>query len=400
MNAQAQSPKPSKTLVPFAYGFRPFFLLTGWFAVFSIGAWLLVFASGKGLSTSLPLPMLHGHEMLFGLVSAAIAGFLLTAVPSWTSSRGFGGFPLVILTITWLLGRVFFLLAEKIPFGLLAFAELAFLPMLAVFVAPPLIRSRNRNTPLLGVLLLLWLADASFLWAMQSSDVGMAAKSIYAMLNGVLIMITIIGGRIVPAFTGSSLRKSGINAPMRSWPWLERAVIVLMVLMLLVDLWGPGVQITGAVAALAALAQLLRLSGWNGWRTAKEPIVWILHVGYIWIPIGLLLKACFLLGGFPWAAFWQHALGAGAAATMILAVMSRATLGHTGRPLQVVPFMAWSYGLLIAAVVVRVWGPVMLPISYVASIKLAGGLWIAAWLIYAVIYTPILLKPRLDGKPG
>lgn len=390
----------NKSFVPFAYGFRPFFLLTGWFAVFSMGAWLLIFSTGMPLKAALPLPMLHGHEMLFGLVSAAIAGFLLTAVPSWTGTRGFGGLPLVILTVTWLLGRVFFLLAGIVPFGLLAFTELAFLPMLAVFIAPPLIRSRNRNTPLLGVLLLLWLADAAFLLAMHNSDIGMAAKSIFATLNVVLLLITIIGGRIVPAFTSSALRKNGINATMRSWPWLERVVIVLMVLMLLVDLWSPDVRITGAVAALAALAQLLRLSGWNGWRTRKEPIVWILHAGYAWIPIGLLLKACFMLGGFPWAAFWQHALGAGAAATMILAVMSRATLGHTGRPLQVAPMMAWSYGLLIAAVFVRVLGPVLLPLSYIVSIKLAGALWLAAWLIYAVVYTPILLKPRLDGKPG
>jgi uncharacterized protein involved in response to NO len=216
----------------------------------------------------------------------------------------------------------------------------------------------------------------------------------------VLLLITIIGGRIVPAFTGNALRKRGIDAPMRNWPWLERSVISAMLLMLLADLWSPGLQLAGTVAALAALLQLLRLSGWNGWRTTREPIVWILHVAYAWIPVGLLLKACFMLGGFPWAAFWQHALGAGAAATMILAVMSRATLGHTGRPLQVAPIMAWSYGLLIAAVFVRVLGPALLPLSYIVSIKLAGALWVAAWLIYAVVYTPILLKPRLDGKPG
>ncbi len=400
MNSGNESLNPPPAWVPFAYGFRPFFLLTGWFAVFSMGAWLLIFTTRMPLTASLPLPLLHGHEMLFGLVSAAIAGFLLTAVPSWTGSRGFSGLPLVMLTAVWLLGRVLFLMSGTVPFALLAFTELAFLPLLAVFIAPALIRSRNRNTPLLGVLLLLWIADAAFLLAMQNADGGMAAKSIFTTLNVVLLLITIIGGRIVPAFTANALRKNRITVTMHSWPWLERTVIALMVLMLLVDLWGPGELVTGWVAALAALVQLLRLSGWNGWRTRKEPIVWILHAGYAWIPIGLMLKASFLLGGFPWAAFWQHALGAGAAATMILAVMSRATLGHTGRPLQVAPAMAWSYGLLLAAVFVRVLGPMFLPLSYIASIKLVGGLWIAAWLIYAVVYTPILLKPRLDGKPG
>ncbi len=395
--------KPSATIrswVPFAYGFRPFFLLCGWFAVFSMGAWLLIFSEGMLSTASLPLHLLHGHEMLFGLVSAAIAGFLLTAVPSWTGTRGFGGIPLVILTLLWLLGRVAFLLSAQLPFAWVAVAELAFLPLLALLIAPPLIRSRNRNTPLLGVLVLLWIADFMFIMAMHGSNGALASRSLLATLNVVLLLITIIGGRIVPAFTGSAFSKAGIHAVMRSWPWLEGVVIVLMVLMLVVDLWGPGVKIAGAVAGLAGLAQLLRLSGWNGWRTTKEPIVWILHAGYAWIPLGLLLKAGFLLVGFPWAAFWTHALSAGAAATMILAVMSRASLGHSGRPLEVAPIMAWSYGLLLSAVLVRVFGVSVLPFAYSVTIQLAGGLWIIAWLIYAVVYTPILLLPRVDGKPG
>jgi uncharacterized protein involved in response to NO len=338
--------------------------------------------------------------MLFGLVSAAIAGFLLTAVPSWTGSRGFGGFPLVILTLAWLVGRISFLLAGTLPFALVALAELAFFPMLAALIAPALIRARNRNTPLLGVLFLLWIADAAFMFAMRDGDVAMAAKSLLATLNVVLLLITIIGGRIVPAFTGNALRKRGIDAPMRSWPWLERSLIVLMVLMLLMDLGASESRLAAGITALAALAHLLRLSGWNGWRAGKEPIVWILHAGYVWIPLGLLLKAAFLLGGFTWAAFWQHALGAGAASTMILAVMSRASLGHSGRPLQLAPLMVWSYGLLIAAVLVRVFGPALLPFPYTLTIQFAGGLWLAAWLVYAWVYTPILLLPRADGKPG
>ena len=400
MNRESRSTYTIRSWVPFAYGFRPFFLLCGWFAVFSMGAWLLIFSKGMSSTAALPLHLLHGHEMLFGLVSAAIAGFLLTAVPSWTGTRGFGGMPLVGLTVLWLLGRVFFLLSAQLPFTLVLVAELAFLPLLAVLIAPPLLRSRNRNTPLLGVLAFLWIADLTFMMAMRGGDPGLASTSLLATLNLVLLLITIIGGRIVPSFTGNALRKAGIQAAMRSWPWLEATVIILMVLMLLVDLWGPGVRIAGVVAGLAGLAQLLRLSGWHGWRTGNEPIVWILHAGYAWIPLGLILKACFLLGGFPWAAFWTHALGAGAAATMILAVMSRASLGHSGRPLEVAPIMAWSYGLLILAVLVRVFGASFLPFGYTLTIQLAGALWIIAWLIYAVVYTPVLLLPRVDGKPG
>lgn len=400
MNTENSTKITYRSWVPFAYGFRPFFLLCGWFAVFSMGAWLLIFSNGTISPTALPLHLLHGHEMLFGLVSAAIAGFLLTAVPSWTGTRGFGGMPLVVLTLVWLLGRVTFLLPAHLPFTWIMVAELVFLPLLAMLIAPPLIRSRNRNTPLLGVLVLLWISDFTFMLAMRTADVASASGSLLATLNVVLLLITIIGGRIVPSFTGNALRQAGIQAAMRSWPWLENSTIVLMVLMLLIDLWGPDVRLAGAVAGLAGSLQLLRLSGWKGWRTRNEPIVWILHAGYAWIPLGLLLKASFLLGGFPWAAFWMHALGAGAAATMILAVMSRASLGHSGRPLVVAPIMAWSYGLLILAVLVRVFGASLLPFGYTVTIQLAGGLWMIAWLIYAVVYTPILLLPRVDGKPG
>jgi uncharacterized protein involved in response to NO len=400
MNPESRTTFTFRSWVPFAYGFRPFFLLCGWFAVFSMGAWLLIFSSGTISPSALPVHLLHGHEMLFGLVSAAIAGFLLTAVPSWTGTRGFGGMPLVVLTLVWLLGRASFLLPAHLPFAWIIGAELAFLPLLAILIAPPLIRSRNRNTPLLGVLVLLWISDFTFMLAMRSADVAMASASLLATLNVVLLLITIIGGRIVPSFTGNALRKAGIQVVMRNWSWLEHAVIFLMMVMLLVDLWSPAARIAGAVAGLVGLLQLLRLSGWNGWRTGSEPIVWILHAGYAWIPLGLLLKAGFLAGGFQWAAFWMHALGAGAAATMILAVMSRASLGHSGRPLEVAPIMAWSYGLLILAVLVRVFGASLLPFSYIVTIQIAGGLWMIAWLIYAVVYAPILLLPRIDGKPG
>jgi len=162
----------------------------------------------------------------------------------------------------------------------------------------------------------------------------------------------------------------------------------------------PGSWLAGIVALAAALFHAVRLAGWNGHRTLREPIVWVLHAAYAWLPVGLLLKAGWLLGGFTWAAFWMHALGAGAAATMVLAVMSRASLGHTGRPLRVSPLMSLSYLLLILAAAVRVFGPAWLPLGYPATILLAGCLWIGAFAVYILVYTPILLQPRVDGKPG
>jgi uncharacterized protein involved in response to NO len=162
----------------------------------------------------------------------------------------------------------------------------------------------------------------------------------------------------------------------------------------------PAGAVTAWVAAVAAVLQAWRLAGWQGLRTGSQPIVAILHVAYLWLPIGLALKAAFLLGGFAWAAYWQHALGAGAAGSMILAVMTRAALGHTGRPLRAHPVTVVAYGLLTAAVTVRVFGPGLWPGHYVAVVMTAGTLWLAAFLLYLGAYLPVLLLPRVDGKPG
>ena len=257
--------KKLNRFVPFAYGFRPFFLLAGWFALVGIGAWMWMYYSGWGPLPGLPAQLWHGHEMLYGFVPAAIAGFMLTAVPSWTGSRGFGGAPLVLLTLAWLLGRIGFAFAGALPFYMLVIFELAFLPLVSALIAPPLWRSRNRNRPLLLVLFVLWACDAVFLLALRAGDAVLAVTALRTTLNVVLLLITVIGGRIVPAFTGNALRGSGIEVSMPDRPWLERAVIALMAAVLVVDASataGCGVRSaggssrTGPVAAPGRLAQL------------------------------------------------------------------------------------------------------------------------------------------------
>ena len=386
--------------VPFAYGFRPFFLLAGWFALLGMGAWLWLYDSARAWPAGLPIAQWHGHEMMFGFIVAAIAGFMLTAVPSWTGTRGFGGWPLVLLTGIWLAGRVAFALAGLMPLAALAVIELAFLPAVAALLAPPLLRSRNRNVLLLIVLLALWAADAAFMLGLYRADPSLAGAALRFALNLVLLLITIIGGRIVPAFTANALRLRDITVRMRSIAALERVVVAAMILMVLVDAVWPASLPAGAIALAAGLAHGWRLAGWNGHRTLRDPIVWVLHLAYAWLPLGLLLKAASLLGDFAWAAFWMHALSAGAAASMILAVMSRAALGHTGRPLRAAPVMAWSYLLLTLAAAVRVFGVVWLPLGYRTTILVAGVVWMAAFLVYVTVYTPILVSPRVDSKPG
>jgi uncharacterized protein involved in response to NO len=393
-----ESALPRAGFVPFAYGFRPFFLAALLYALVALAAWLSVRGMHWAPLPTLPPQLWHGHEMLFGFVVAAIAGFLLTAVPSWTGARGFAGWPLIALTALWLAGRVAFAMAAVVPVKVLAVVELAFLPSLAALIALPLLRTRNRNTALLIVLTLLWLADGLFLCASSLGDVELASRSIRVGIDVVLMLITIIGGRIVPAFTGNALRSRGISAPIRSRLGIEAIVIGSMVAMTILDATIPTARSTAIVAGVAALAHALRMSAWQGHRTGSQPIVWVLHMAYAWLPIGLALKSVYMLSGADWAAQWLHALTMGAAGTMVVAVISRAALGHTGRPLAVRRRTSIAYGLLAAATLVRVFGGSLA--NYEVAVWTTGALWVTAFALLLADYMPVLLRPRIDGKPG
>lgn len=382
----------------FEYGFRPFFLLAGLHALTAVPLWLWAYSHGVAALPGLPPQLWHGHEMLYGFIVAAIAGFLLTSVPSWTGSRGFAGRPLILLVALWLAGRGAMATAAFLPASLVGIAELAFLPALAALLAPPLLRGGNRNTPLLGVIGVLWLADVAFFIALRSADPLLAQRALRLAINVILILVTVIGGRIVPAFTANALRRRGETIQIVVRAWLDPLVIALMAAIAVVDLGWEGSMLSGVLAALAASAHALRLSGWRVRRLWREPILWILHVGYAWLPIGLGLKALWTFTTVPWSAHWLHALTLGVFGTMILAVMTRASLGHTGRPLIVSRTTALAYVVLTAAVAVRVWAPVV--VDYYHSVIVAGALWSLAFALYLAAYAPILWRARADGKPG
>lgn len=398
MNKPARKAGPA--WVPFAYGFRPFFLLAGVYAIVAVLAWLWIWRDGSWPLASLPPQYWHGHEMIFGFIGAAIAGFLLTAVPSWTGRKGFAGPRLIVLTLLWLAGRFSLFPGTALPIPLLAILELAFLPALFLTLAPALLNSGNRNWPMLVLLAALWASDVAFVAGWYLGDAALSRTAMVAALDIVLVLITVIGGRIVPAFTGNALRAAGVEVSLRSNRLVERLVMVAMIGYGLSDVFAGETIQTAVIAAVAASLQFWRLSRWQGWRTSSQPIVWVLHVAYAWLPVGLALKAAWLAGGFGWAAYWQHALGAGAGAMMILAVMTRASLGHTGRPLRVHGLIAIAYGLLALAVGARVFGPSLLPSHYAPVVLVSAVLWTVAFVFYLFIYTPILLRPRIDGRSG
>ena len=384
----------------FGYGFRPFFLAAGIAALLLVPWWVGSLTLGIPLATAWPGYLWHGHEMVFGFVVAAISGFLLTAVPSWTGQRGFSGWPLVALTGLWFSGRLLVAGSAHWATGLTAAVDLAFLPALALMLLPSLVRARSRNTPLLLALLALCGANAVFYWAVSRADVGLARTALLAAVNVVLLLVTIIGGRILPAFTSSGLKeRDATSPPVKHWAGLSALAIGAMVAVLLVDLAFPGGRAAGVCAFAAALIQALRLLQWQGLQAVRLPIVWVLHVAYAWLPIGLALKAVALLARAPFAAYWLHALTIGAAATMIVAVITRASLGHTGRPLRVAVPTVFAYVLLTAAVIVRTFGPAV-PLPYAVTIMLTALLWTSAFALFLWVYAPILLTPRVDGKAG
>jgi len=379
----------------FSYGFRPFFLGAALVALVVVPLWAWSLASSVGLPIAW-LPMLwHAHEMVFGFVGAAIAGFLLTAVPSWTGRKGFAGTPLVLLFLIWVAGRLVTGLSAGLPAPVVAIVTLAFFPGLAALIAPPLIRERNRNTPLLLVLLALWVCQAVFQWAAWHDDTWIARQAALAAIDVILVLVTVIGGRIVPSFTATALRLGGSTNLPRARRGLTPVVVSLMIAVAAVDLLVPGSRWAGIVAALAAVAQAYRLSQWQSLRTLRLPIVWILHLAYAWLPIGLALKAWSLLGGPAVAANWLHALTVGAIATMIVAVMTRTSLGHTGRPLVLHRLTFVAYLLLALATLVRVVGPALPGVSYITIIVTSAALWAGAFSLFLWVYFPILTRPRV-----
>lgn len=384
----------------FAYGFRSQFLLAGLAGLLLVPLWALSFVVGLPVGSGWPPTLWHAHEMLFGFIISAIAGFMLTAVPSWTGQKGFAGRPLIVLALLWLAARVLIASPAIWPALLVSAIDLAFLPVLALFIAWPLLRENNRNTPLLGILGVLWLSNLVFHLGVIRHDTPLALHAAIVGIDIVLILVTVIGGRIIPAFTTTALRPMGMGGLVHSRLTLTVLSVAVMALVAVVDVFWPDTRLAGTIAAAAACLQGLRLLQWATLRTLRQPIVWVLHLAYAWLPVGLALKAVALLAGSAIAAFWLHALTIGAVTTMILGVMTRASLGHTGRALVVDPLIALAYALLTAAAVVRVFGLSGLRLNYPVVIIFSSLFWTAAFAIFVAVYAPILWMPRADGKPG
>lgn len=374
-------------------GFRPFFFGAAAWAVIAIALWLCVLAGEISLPTRFDALAWHRHEMLFGFVGAAVAGFLLTAIPNWTGRLPIAGKPLLSLFGLWAAARVAVLFSSLMGFWPAAILDVGLFVSLALLAAREVIASKNRNVPVVGLVMLFGLADAA--------DYGGAAGVVSADLGWhaaialVIIMISMIGGRIIPSFTRNWMVKRKMTSGLPTQPQsVDLLVIASTAVALFFWIAFHGNRLTGYILILAAAAQALRLSRWSGHRTTADPLVLVLHLGYLWVPIGLLLLGLSIAGIEIPESAGVHALTAGAMTTMILAVMTRASLGHTARELKASPLTVAGYVCVTVGALVRVAASLGVG-SYAITLNLAGTFWGAALVLFLVVYRPILWGPRL-----
>ena len=377
-------------------GFRPFFFAGPLWAIAALTVWLLALSGALQLPSAFDALAWHRHEMLFGFVGAVIGGFLLTAVPNWTGRLPIAGAPLAALFGLWVAGRLAVLFSSAVGALAAAVIDVGFFIVLAMLAAREVLESKNRNLPVVGLIFLFGLVDAAdHAGAAGLLDPDHAWKCAVAL---VIILISLIGGRIIPSFTRNWLAKQGVREGLPGQPGrFDIAVIGLTFLGFLAWITGPQGWLTGTLFAVAAAGQTVRLARWKGWKTFADPLVLILHVGYAWVPIGLALLAAVDFGAPIPRSAAVHALTSGAMATMILAVMSRATLGHTGRELRATLLTQAAYVLVTAGALLRVTAPLGF-LDYRMGIEVAGAAWMGAFLLFLVAYVPILLKPRIDGR--
>ncbi len=384
----------------FAYGFRPFFLLAATYGVFSPTAWTIAYLWGLPFPGAEAPTLWHAHEMLFGFAAAAAAGFLLTAVPAWTGTPAPAGTPLVLLSLLWLGGRVVLWVADVLPAGIVAAADLLLIPALLLLVARPVVAAgKIRNVPVLLLVGLLFAGNVLYHAEALGWTADTARPGVLLATYAFVLLVVMISGRIIPAFTGNALRAAGSDIEVRTAPLAQKGAILFTLLALVGNLVALPAPVTGTAALAAAVALVWRMRFWHTAKTLDAPILWILHLAHAWLPIAFLLLGGAKIWAWPTEDAALHALTAGVIGTAIIAVMSRAGLGHTGRPLKAPPAVVAGYLCVTGAALLRVAGAIATDFLVPAFVG-AGVLWSLAFALFVVVFIPILVRPRPDGQAG
>jgi len=384
----------------FRLAFRPLFLGGTLFSVLALCSWILFWLQPFNWSPYGGPIWWHGHEMLFGFGSAIVAGFLLTAVQSWTGVIGIRGIPLVALAILWLLGRIVIAFDFALPNYLIATIDISFLFFVCIAMAYPIIKVKQwHNFMFIPILLSLTFLNALSHWAVLNDQYAIAVQSLHATVMLFTLVIAILGGRVIPVFTEISTDCTKAQPIIL----LERISIISIMLIVVIALIGFNIvpmSVTLIVSLVATVSNSIRFLRWGGQHCWSIPLLWSLHLAYAFIPLGLLMLVLHSIDLIHNISAIFHSFTVGSIGGMILAMISRVTLGHTGRPLELHPLLVFAFIFILTAAIIRVLMPVLLIDFYTVSIAVSGILWVLAFSIYLYVYAPMLLKSRIDGQPG
>ncbi len=387
--------KKQNSLSLFGLGFRPFFLLGPLVGVIVLTIWLLSY-SGSYIRTDVNI-LWHAHEMIYGFVMAIVIGFLLTASANWSGKTGVHGLPLAVLTSVWLLGRLSFLIPDINP-NARAVLDLMFLPFSIVLLLPYLSTAKKKINMVFAILLLLlWICNLVF--HLDSSgflgEYWYSRKALLLAVQVIILILTVIFGRVIPFFSRRAI--DGYSTEIN--PWVDRATILSTFFFIGSYLFSELGLLTFWTGIIAGLFHLFRLFKWYSRRVWRVPILFILYLGYFWLIVAFFASSLAAIGSLP-LSLATHVFSVGAISVTILGMVTRVTLGHSGRPISASKITLVSYTLVFAGSVTRFLMPLLVPGVYLHAITVSGLLWIGAMLLFLCEYGPILVSPRIDGKPG
>ncbi len=389
--------KEPQSMPLFRLAFRPFFLAGTIFAVVNMILWGLVLSGKISIISMFPPAMWHAHEMLFGFSGAIIVGFLLTAVQNWTGYPGIKGPTLACIFIIWLLARIaMFVLPPKF-FWLTMIFELTWMPLAAIAFAVPVIKAKQwRNLFFVPLLLVMSIFNVIFMFGFKNNDYILSQNTIWSMLFLVCFLITVLAGRVIPFFTSKGTHSNKVQ-PILALEYMSIAPVMLLAVLA----WFPNlVLVSGVIALIGGCANILRLRRWKPMITLSVPLLWSLHLSYLLLSLGLIVYAISLFVPALNAITMIHLTTIGGVSGVILAMISRVSLGHTGRTLTPSKWMSLAFIALVLAAVVRVLFPTFMPNLPLMTYWISIVCWILGFMLFILFYSKLLLSARIDKKPG
>jgi uncharacterized protein involved in response to NO len=380
--------------------FRPFFLFGAIYSVLLVGVWLLTIHGvlSKGLYGG--DYFWHTHEMLFGFVAAIIVGFLLTALQNWTGIRGINGWTLGLLFLTWLVSRIGFLIIEEVNIWM-AVIDISFLIMAAVLLAIPVIKVKQwRNLFFVPILITFCICNTMMHVGVINQNHTLITQAVQSSLLLVTLLMSVIGGRVIPFFTANGTKTPRVtNVQIIEYLSLGSVLLLMLIFLLSINKLLPDKAIA-ALFTFAAISQLIRWFRWRFWITFKVPLLWSLHVAYLFIIIAFFVISMNFWGIDILLSIGWHLLTIGGIGALILSMIARVSLGHTGRKLIAPRWMFPAFIFIFISAITRTLLVIILPTYYLFFITISGISWILAFIIFVIGYFNILTQPRIDKKPG